>query len=231
MLVAAAVVPHPPLLVPEVSVGAAHETSVMRSVVDSTVAGLLARRPQTVVVVAAGDAARTQDDAATPTLAPYGLRSWPGPARRAPGNDPLGLGHSIGAWLLDRAGWTGGRRYETVTGDALVLPPGRVALLVTADGSARRSAEAPGHLDPRAEPFDAVTTRALAGGDLDALESIDVGLAEELWASGATALRTLARTVRTQQGAAIEARVDHDAAPYGVGYVCATWTIRVGAEE
>ncbi|MDO9380396.1 MAG: hypothetical protein Q7T56_16240 [Nocardioidaceae bacterium] len=223
MLVAVAVVPHPPVLLPEVAGDGAPELAELRRACDRVVADLVRSGPDVVVVLCSGEVGRTQDHRVPASAAPYGL---PGPT-----GSILGLGHTVGSRLLDRAGWDAERRvYRTVTGDPVDLPPGRVALLVAADGSARRSESAPGPYDPRAVRFDAAVARALAGGDVEALGDLDLVLADELWARGAPALRSLARTLRTQQGAAVEARVDLDAAPYGVGYLCASWTVR-GAGE
>ena len=71
---------------------------------------------------------------------------------------------------------------------------GRVALLVMADGSAKRSTSAPGFLDDRAEAFDASIAAALADGDAEALASLDLELGAELWAAGTPALRTLGQS-------------------------------------
>ncbi len=56
-IVAAAICPHPPLLVPEVAAGAAGELADLRSACDDAVAGLLTARPG--LVVAVGTASHT----------------------------------------------------------------------------------------------------------------------------------------------------------------------------
>ena len=60
------------------------------------------------------------------------------------------------------------------------------------DGSARRSAAAPGYLDDRAEPFDAAVELAFRDGDLSALTALDPDLARDLLASGRPAWQALA---------------------------------------
>lgn len=97
--------------------------------------------------------------------------------------------------------------------DLLGSGPG---LLVVANGSATRTEKAPGHLDVRAEGFDAAVGAALASGDLASLAGLDLDLAEELWARDARALATLARVTPTSVS------VDYDDAPYGVQY----WVVR-----
>lgn len=83
---------------------------------------------------------------------------------------------------------------------------GETGLLVVGNGSAKRTEKAPGHLDPRAEAFDAALRESFAG--------IDAALAAELWADTAClgALPPLA-----------EAEVTYDDAPFGVQYWVATW--------
>src|SRR6185437_11526524 len=60
----------------------------------------------------------------------------------------------------------------------------RVAFLVMADGSARRTLKAPGYLDDRAEPFDDEIARALAAVDTKSLAAIDPTAASDLLAAG-----------------------------------------------
>ena len=93
--------------------------------------------------------------------------------------------------------------------------PGR---LVMANGSARRSEKAPGHLDPRAAGFDEALGAALAAGDTAALGRLDEALAEDLWVTGVAGLRSLAGLTVT------EAVVDHAEDTYGVAYWVVRWT-------
>ena len=109
-------------------------------------------------------------------------------------------GARVGRHLLAEAGGTEG------TGGGL---------LVVGNGSAKRTEQAPGYLDERAEPFDAALGRALATGDADALSGLDQALAAELWADTA-ALPRLAGLG--------PAEVLHDAAPYGVQYWVMRWS-------
>ena len=214
MILAAAVCPHPPVLVPEVASGAAAELADVRSAAAAAVEKLVAVRPDRVVVVGTGELGAPVDDSAGGTLGGHGVDV------RAGGADlvlPLSL--TIGAWLLDRAGWDGPRTYTTTA----VPVEDRVALLVMADGSARRGVTAPGWLDERAESFDAAIATALADGDADALASLDVHLGDELLAAGPRALVVLGELTK---GAEITARLRWDGAPFGVGYWVADWTLR-----
>ncbi len=223
MLCAAAVCPHPPLLVPEVAAGAAAELDALRVACAEALAVGLATGPDQVVLVGAGERTGPVELASPGALAGFGL-----PGSR--GTLPLSL--TIGAWLLDRAGWAGPRvGYAVAPGEspascaaagADLTSAGRIFLLVLGDGSARRSIAAPGHLDLRAQAWDGAVAAALAEGDAAALLALDCGLAADLLAVGRAAWQVLAGAARL--GPRPKARVLYDAAPYGVGYLVATWT-------
>jgi hypothetical protein len=201
------------VLVPELASGAADEMADVRSAALASVGGLVAAGPDRVVVVGTGPLDHPVDESAGGTLAGLGVDV------RAGGDDlvlPLSL--TIGAWLLDQAGWDGARTYTTTS----VPTDDSVALLVMAGGSARRSLKAPGYLDERAEAHDAAIGAALASGDADALASLDVHLSDELLAPGAHALVVLGEMTK---GADVTARLRWDGAPFGVGYWVADWTI------
>jgi hypothetical protein len=96
-----------------------------------------------------------------------------------------------------------------------------VALLVMGDASACRSVKAPGYLDERAEPFDAQVARALGAADTAALAALDPGLARELKVSGRAPWQLLAGAA---EHAGLSGALLYDEAPYGVGYLVATWS-------
>jgi hypothetical protein len=73
-LVAAAVCPHPPLIVPEVAAGAAPELDDLRAACDAAVAGLLATRPDRLITVGTGPKTLAVN-AAYGSFAPYGVRT------------------------------------------------------------------------------------------------------------------------------------------------------------
>ncbi|WP_354437822.1 hypothetical protein [Marmoricola sp. OAE513] len=109
--------------------------------------------------------------------------------------------------------------------DHLVAPAAHTVpgLLLVANGSATRTEKAPGHLDERAEAFDAAIGAALAAGDLEALGAIDLELAGELWAPDAVALVSLGRRLVSQGVRVTGVSVDYDDAPYGVQYWVVRW--------
>lgn len=200
------------MIIPAIASGAADDLAALRSACDAAVSVLLGRGAERIIVLGTGDLAADSDESAGGTFAAYGLDLHVG----GPGSDlPLSL--AVGAWLLDRAGWSGPRTYSTGVPDA-----DGAALLVMADGSAKRSTTAPGFLDERAEAFDASIAAALAAGDAEALAALDVALGAELWAAGVPALRTLGELAK---GADIVANLRVDVAPFGVGYWVADWVL------
>jgi hypothetical protein len=90
-------------------------------------------------------------------------------------------------------------------------------LLVMANGSARRSEKAPGHLDERSSGFDEGVERALAQGDAAALGELDLALADELLTAGVPLLRDLADL------SVVEASMDYADDPFGVRYWVVRW--------
>src|SRR5437763_4827684 len=104
MLVGAAICPHPPLLVPEVAAGAAPELDALRSACDAAVRRLCVAEPDVIAVVGTAQAAT----GTAGTIATYGVALTVGE-----GPPTLPLPHTVGCWLLDRAGWAGRRAYLT----------------------------------------------------------------------------------------------------------------------
>ncbi|GAB3956268.1 hypothetical protein GCM10027614_67960 [Micromonospora vulcania] len=164
-LVAAAVCPHPPLLVPEVAGAAAPELDDLRAACDTAVDRLLAAAPDSVVLLGAGPTTGPIRPPATGSLQPWGVDLdvplIPGQPDRGA---VLPLSLTIGAWLLTRHGVRPPVTAVQVAADAgpaelaalaeeISSPDARVALLVLGDGSACRG-EGPGYDDQRARPYD-----------------------------------------------------------------------------
>ncbi|MBG0852041.1 hypothetical protein I2W78_09325 [Streptomyces spinoverrucosus] len=239
MLVAAAVCPCPPLLVPAVAAGAAPELDVARAACTDALGVLAAARPDRLIVVGPtrqGEV-ETYPEGTHGSFRGFGVdvdvrlgrdRPADADARRA-----LPPSLAVAAWLLDRTGWSDAP-IEGLT-VAEPLPPERciqigrdiaagserVALLVMGDASACRTLKAPGYLDERAEPFDAAVGRALGAADLAALEALDVELARLLMVSGRAPWQVLAGAAA---GAGLGGALLYEDAPYGVGYVVAAWS-------
>jgi hypothetical protein len=222
--VSVAFCPVPPLLLPEVEGIASAETTALRRACAEAVAGMLAVPPEVVVVVADGP--------------PPGVRFGPGDAgdlrgfgvdltipfagRIRPGGRQVPVAHSLGARLLDDAGYAGARVGvgPADLGQLVRDLPGPVGVLAMGDGSARRSLKAPGYLDEAAAPFDAVVARALADGDPAALAALDADEGARLLAAGVPTWRAVGAALT---GRGVTARLHLDAAPFGVGYLAADW--------
>jgi hypothetical protein len=141
---------------------------------------------------------------------------------------PLPLG--LGCRLLDQAGYAGQFALHTVhdrasvadcaaLGARLAAIAPRVAMLVMADGSARRGLKAPGYLDERSLPFDAQVTEAIRAGDMAALLALDASLARDLMATGRPAWQVLAGALDGQRPDSVIRYCDD---PFGVAYLVAT---------
>ncbi|MGN9803621.1 hypothetical protein [Micromonospora sp. L32] len=234
-LVAAAVCPHPPLIVPELAGAAAAELDDLRAACDDAVTGLLAAAPDVVLLVGDGPRTTTFDAADFGSLRAYGLdRRVPLWKTNCAGGERLPLSLTVGAWLIGRSGTSLPRLARSVATDlspadcaelgaALAGEPDRrVALLVLGDGSACRGRQAPGYDDPRAEAYDDGVARALADADADALLGLDPVLSAELRVAGRAPWQVLAGAVRAA-GGDWRGGVRHYSAPYGVAYVVASW--------
>jgi hypothetical protein len=232
VLAAAAVCPHPPLLVPQIAAGAAGETEELRQACLSAVGHLYDAIADQLVVVGNGPIPGTAAPGATGSLSGFGVpvevalspRGGPGPAT-------LPLSVTVGAWLLREAGYGGEIRARVVRDQATTAEcmelgarisafPGRTALLIMGDGSACREERSPGYVDPRAIPFDDEVARALAKGDPAGLAALDPALAIELRAAGRPPWQVLAGAAAGQEW---RADLLYSGAPYGVGYFVATW--------
>ena len=224
--VAVAFCPQPPLLVPEVAGRAAEETAAVRRACRDAVEAMLAARPEVVVVVGGGAPDGVRYGAGdVGDLRGFGVdREIPfsGPAR--PGGRRLPLAHTLGAWLLDGAGHAGARIGVGPAGlsDALAELDGVVGVLAMGDGSARRTARAPGYLDPAGEPFDDAVAAALAAGDPEALAALDPADEQRLLAAGVPTWRAVGAAL---SGRRFAGRLHAHEAPYGVGYLVADWSV------
>ncbi|ADI06447.1 hypothetical protein SBI_03326 [Streptomyces bingchenggensis BCW-1] len=240
MLIAAAVCPCPPLLVPEVAAGAAGELDGLRAACLDAVGVLAAARPERLIVVGPAERdGRGPHPQGTPgSFRGFGvdldvrLGGW-GEAAAEVSERTLPPSLAVAAWLLERARWQAApveglgvgeplasERCREV-GRELAAQAEQVALLVMGDGSACRSLKAPGYLDERAAGFDADVARALGAADVGALAALDEELAAELKAAGRAPLQVLAGA---GEGAALKGELRYEAAPYGVGYFVAMWS-------
>jgi hypothetical protein len=240
-----AVLPQPPLLVPELATGAAAETAALRTACATAAARLAAAAPRWIAVGADDGGRRTLGPDAHGSFAGFGvdlavgLDTRRGDARNGagpPADPELPLPMLIAGWVAGRTGTALRVRGELVAPDA---PPAAcaalgaalaaecaaaddpVGLLVLGDGAATHGEKAPGHLDVRAAPFDAAVAGALARADPAGLAAVDPELAAELLAVGRAPWQVLAGATA---GGRWRGELLHSAAPFGVAYHVAVWS-------
>jgi len=201
MLIAAAVCPHPPLLVPEVtgaSDPAVGELRRLRAACRDAVAVLLGEAPDLLVVV--GGAGQTAEYPPGPggSLRDFGVPFTMGAGPVLP------LSLTIGKWLL--AGtvppsppvtWqgiaSGAAPADCLSlGEKLAGLAPRVALLAMGDGPGCRARGVPGATHPDADRYDSQATAALAAADPAALAALDPGRDQELFVAGRATWQVLA---------------------------------------
>jgi len=236
VLVAAAVLPHPPALVPDVAAGAAHELESVRAACAVALEHVLSADPDRVVLVGVGSEPATFRPGSVGTFAGVGV-----PLRAAlPGAPPesavgLPLSLTVGAWLLGRRGGWPPLRAEAVSpavapGEAAALGQqwaagaDRVAIIAMGDGSAALTVKAPGYLVDGAQLWQKRVTQALVEVDLDVIGAIEAEEASAFAAAGRPAWQVLAGAAKARAG------VGHwhgdllaDESPYGVAYLVVTW--------
>lgn len=234
MIVAAAFLPNPPLLVPAVASGASAELEPVREAARTALHRMRDSATARIVLIGSGDTSAMHSPVARGSLSGYGVEldvHLGSPACGGAVDLPLSL--TVGAWLLAEAlgprtgavGFSVGSDFATSRTAVELLAVAEseaVGLVVMGDGSARRSLTAPGYHDPRAEPFDASVEAALRDGDVEALAALDVELGGELLASGVPAWRAAAGVL----SGTYDAELLYADAPYGVGYFVAAWTAR-----
>ncbi|WP_234537226.1 class III extradiol dioxygenase subunit B-like domain-containing protein [Streptomyces shenzhenensis] len=247
MLVAAAVCPCPPVLVPEVAAGAAPELDTARAACADALGVLAAARPDLLVVVGPAEqpGRGVFPQGSRGTFRGFGaevdVRLGSGAAgggdavggRDAADERELPPSLAVGAWLLERTGWADapveglgvGELLEPErcvrAGREIAGRAARVALLVMGDASACRTLKAPGYLDERAAPFDAEAARALSAADIAAIKALDADLAYQLKAAGRAPWQVLAGAA---EDADLGGALLYDDAPYGVCYLVAAWS-------
>jgi hypothetical protein len=249
--VAAAVLPHPPLLVPELAGTAAAELDPLRAACREALATVVAAADLT-VIVGDGPVWGVPEPSAPGSFAPYGvdlqatlpathtdfdLPGLPTPARLP--DLPLSLAAAahlltgldppparlaaatVPASLGPGAAAAIGR---ALTGAARngAAGGGPVGLVVMADLSACRTERAPGAFRAEAADFDASVAEALRTGKPTRLLDLDPALAADLMVAGRVPLQVLAGAFESEP--AVGGRVLYEDAPYGVGYLVALLT-------
>ena len=245
--VAAAVLPHPPLLVPELAGTAAPELDPLRAACHQALAAVVAAADLT-VLIGVGPVWGIPEPSAPGSFGPYGvdvqvtlptlsgldLPSLPTPARLPDlplslavaahllaGLDPAParlFAATVPASLVPRAAAAIGR---ALTGTAREGSTG-VGLVVMGDLSACRTERAPGAFRAEAAELDASVAEALRTGKPDRLLDMDPAVADDLLVAGRVPLQVLAGAFEDEPPA--HGRVLYEDAPYGVGYLVALLT-------
>jgi hypothetical protein len=239
MLIAGAVCPHPPLLIPAaLGAAAADPPAELRKVAAAAaaaVARLVAVQPDLIAVVGGAPVSREHAADAAGGLHDYGVNVIVGP-----GEPVLPLSLTVGRWLLQSAGVLdagGGAAAapdvlfqavsrRTTPGDCLKLGrvladrAHRVALLAMGDSCARPAREAPGVPDPEAAEYDEDVAEALAAADARWLARLDPALDSELMVAGRAAWQVLAGAAGNRP---FDGHLLCMAAPYEVTYLVAYW--------
>lgn len=233
MLIAAAVCPHPPLLIPEATgaPGAGQaELQRLRAACHQAVAALMGDGPDLIVVVG-GDPA-TGRTAECPPETPGRLHDYGVPFSTGEdhGLPSLPLSLTIGKWLLGehapaRAAWWG-IAWDAppaeclLLGEKLATLAPRVALLAMGDGPARRARAAPHAADAEADRYDSQVAAALAAADSAALAALDPRADRPLDIAGRAAWQVLAGAAGQDT---FDAELRYRGTPFEVSYVVASW--------
>lgn len=233
-----AVVPYPPLLVPELTVRAGAETERLRTACLRAVLSLTDSARKWVVVGVDRYGPRRLDSHTVGTFAGYGVDVGVALGRSAPdmgSPDPLlPLPALTAGWLREQAGADEVSAHlladGTTPGDSRALGA-RLArsansepfgLLVMADGAAPRTG-APGSRPDSAEYVDEEIRRALADVDLARLCGLTPELCARAGLEARAALQALAGAVEAVPGTWCGDLL-YSGAPYGVGYHVAVWS-------
>lgn len=239
MFAAAALVPSPPLLVPELTGRAVEEAGDLRAAV-RTVVTELATRARTWIAVGAGPVATTVESPAVGTFRGYGVDvevSFGASADFDSVDPDLPLAALV-------AGWVRGSYAPNVDVTMHVLSPettqsectafGRElrksmdsdntsqGLLVVGDGANTLSLAAPGGYDSAAGSVQAELDEALAGGDSRVLANLDHETANRFGIGGRVPWQVLAGVFGHETRP--RCSTEYSAAPYGVGYHVGMWT-------
>jgi hypothetical protein len=245
--VVAAVLPHPPLLVPELAGTAAPELDPLRAACHQALAAVVAAADLT-MVVGDGPVWGIPEPSAPGSFGPYGadlqvtlpaLTGLDLPALPPPARLPeLPLSLAVAAHLL--AGLdppparlfaatvpaTLGPGAAAATGRALTAATrdgpagsGPAGLVVMGDLSACRTERAPGAFRPEAAAFDASVSEVLRTGEPGRLLDMDPAVAADLLVAGRVPLQVLAGAFEDEPP--VGGRVLYEHAPYGVGYLVA----------
>lgn len=233
MITRIAVVPYPPLLVPELTVRTGPETGQLRSACLRAVSSLTDTAREWVVVAADRYGPRVLGPDTVGTFAGYGVDVAVslGAAAHSTPDPQLPLPALVTGWLREQAGAERATVHVLGTGTApnqcrelgASLAPGDdpTGLLVLADGTNCRDARSPYPPDDRAEGVDEQIRAALADADPARLLELDPDLCAQTGVEGRAALQALAGAA--QAAGRWDGELLYSATPFGVTYHVAIW--------
>lgn len=236
---AAALVPSPPALVPELNGIDAAATEELRQAAVAA-AARLADAAAVWTVIGVGDTHRTLSADTVGSFAAFGVDVRVALSDTADGgaDSVLPLPALIAGWLRGQVAPAAVADVRIVARDTSPVACAEIGaelrreldadarprgLLVVGDGSTMLTQKAPGSFDPRAPEFQAEIDVALAAGDCDAVEQFDPVVCEEFGATGRAAWQVLA-AVFDSVDQHPNATTLYSAAPFGVGYHVGTWS-------
>lgn len=235
-----AVLPQPPLLVPELMGASTSGSEPMRAACLAATARLNAVSREWVVVTT-GDGAGSYPTSSRGSFGAFGVDRTvslggsdgsDSAATRPPVTRDLPLPVLLAGWLREQSG-ASTARVEIVAENErdhcgsvaarLAGTASEPALLVLGDGSNRRGPRAPGGPDERAEEFDRRVATAFATADRDALSALDADQAAQLGVSGLLPWWVLAALPTDPYR--WSGQLLYSEAPFGVGYHVAVWDL------
>jgi hypothetical protein len=238
MITRVAVVPNPPLLVPELVPGSVADTAGVRDAVLEAAAWLAEESEHWLAIGVHDGPRRAVPPSTRSTFAGYGV-DVPVALSDEPGGEvepDAPLPALVAGWLRGQTGATSvhvelvppgyppdeciglGRRLADAAQRSAVPGPG--VLLVLGDGSIRHGERAPARPDERAPAFEARVAAALAKADAAALSSIEPELAADMGAMGRAAWQVAAGVLGDDRWVS---KLLYSDTPFGVGYHVATW--------
>ncbi|MFC9517334.1 hypothetical protein ACFTSD_16510 [Nocardiaceae bacterium NPDC056970] len=244
MLTAAAFVPSPPLLVPQLAGAAAAETDrLRRAALDA--AGRLADSCTEWTAIGVAEAGREAVDVAAEscgTFRGFGIdvRVSLSEAVSAEPDPEMPLAALVAGWLRGRVAPPARVRVRILAADTPAAECARLGaelraefdastapqgLLVIADGANTLTDKAPGAFDERSGDLQAALDRALVDGDPAVLAALDPDLCAAVGLSGRAAWQVLSGVFGGAAGVERPRKAEslYSGAPYGVGYHVGMW--------
>lgn len=232
---AAALVPSPLVLVPELNGADASATEQLRNTALDAAAAL-GDRAQRWTIIGVGATELEVPPGAVGTFRGFGrdVRVTLSPQSSGEPDADLPVAVLIGGWLRGRAAPEASADVVVVAADTSPVYcaelgaalrerfDGDVAdhgVLIVADGANTLTPKAPGSFDPRAQAYQDELSAALTEGDCERIAELDPVVCAELGVAGRAAYQVLAAMFTTSP----TCTTTYDDAPYGVGYHVGLW--------